>query len=102
MDKKIKEKWVQALRSGEYKQGTTLLYNKEQNTYCCLGVLSVINGVNPNLRKRRGEEYLSQAAEKEFDLTYDEQQILGRMNDGSGYEVQRNFIQIADYIEKEL
>jgi hypothetical protein len=37
MDEIIKEKWVAALRSGEYKQGTCQLRNG--STFCCLGVL---------------------------------------------------------------
>lgn len=49
-----KNKWTTALRSGEYKQGTGCLYSgaiktpgvedKEPNCYCCLGVLSAIQG----------------------------------------------------------
>jgi hypothetical protein len=37
MKTEIKEQWVKALRSGEYKQGVGLL-NKNQKL-CCLGVL---------------------------------------------------------------
>lgn len=37
MNLEVKSKWVQALRSGEYKQGTHVL--KHDNAYCCLGVL---------------------------------------------------------------
>lgn len=35
----IKEKWLSALRSGNYKQGKRCLHNKDTDTYCCLGVL---------------------------------------------------------------
>ena len=45
MKKSIAMKWVEALRSGKYKQGTGELYNKEENAYCCLGVLCAINGI---------------------------------------------------------
>lgn len=38
MKKSIMEKWVAALRSGEYKQGKGQLRNS-QNEFCCLGVL---------------------------------------------------------------
>ena len=41
MKKDVMEKWVTALRSGEYKQGTATL--KEDSTYCCLGVLCEIS-----------------------------------------------------------
>ena len=37
MDKKIKKKWLKALRSGKYKQGRDAL--RIGNKFCCLGVL---------------------------------------------------------------
>lgn len=36
VDKKDIQKWVKALRSGKYKQGTGALQN--ESGYCCLGV----------------------------------------------------------------
>ena len=38
MDKHIAERWVQALRSGQYQQGQGELH-PDTNSYCCLGVL---------------------------------------------------------------
>ena len=37
MNTEIKQKWVNALRSGEYEQGSEKLYSGRG--YCCLGVL---------------------------------------------------------------
>ena len=37
MRKEVAEKWVKALRSGEFLQGKTQL--RSENHYCCLGVL---------------------------------------------------------------
>lgn len=37
MNPEVKAKWVAALRSGEYQQGTGAL--KSDDKYCCLGVL---------------------------------------------------------------
>jgi hypothetical protein len=37
MNQEIKEKWVKALRSGEYPQGTLAL--NDCGKFCCLGVL---------------------------------------------------------------
>lgn len=63
MNQKIKEKWVAALRSGEYKQaaGALKVDRKEGPTYCCLGVLCDLyakefdeeweTGVNEETRK---------------------------------------------------
>lgn len=39
MNPDVKAKWVEALRSGEYKQGKGQMHNREENSYCCLGVL---------------------------------------------------------------
>lgn len=40
MKAEIKKKWLEALRSGEYKQTKGVL--RRGNAYCCLGVLSDI------------------------------------------------------------
>lgn len=37
MNKEIKQRWVEALRSGKYKQGKAALRRKDR--FCCLGVL---------------------------------------------------------------
>lgn len=37
--------WIEALESGEYKQGKGVLHDDETNTYCCLGVLATINNL---------------------------------------------------------
>lgn len=39
MNKAIKTRWVRALRSGKYKQGTGQLRTAD-NKFCCLGVLT--------------------------------------------------------------
>jgi hypothetical protein len=43
MNKRIKKLWVEALRSGKYKQGTGQLRRLDEDTgemtFCCLGVL---------------------------------------------------------------
>lgn len=47
MNKEIKQKWIEALRSGKYKQGTAALRKKDylqkgKPEFCCLGVLCEI------------------------------------------------------------
>lgn len=44
MNKKVAKQWVEALRSGKYKQGELFLCEDEK--YCCLGVL---NELHPEL-----------------------------------------------------
>ena len=39
MNPQVKEKWVNALRSGEYKQDISRLRSNDGNSFCCLGVL---------------------------------------------------------------
>lgn len=58
LPKEFAEKWVAALRSGEYTQGKGILQqfinsdwdgeepSKETCSYCCLGVAGVINNIN--------------------------------------------------------
>lgn len=41
MNTEIKTKWLEALRSGEYKQGKNML--RHEDTFCCLGVLCDIH-----------------------------------------------------------
>ena len=109
MNKELKEKWITALRSGEYKQGQTLLHSDEDNSYCCLGVLGkILLGHDPEQGdKHDDEEYLNIELSEEAGITYDDQQFLARMNDGSPYgddEFMKphTFNEIAAYIEKNL
>lgn len=46
LPKLFKRKWVEALRSGEYKQGRASLKEETEKgyTYCCLGVAAEIAG----------------------------------------------------------
>ena len=49
MKKEVADKWVAALRSGDYKQTTGQLANAERTEHCCLGVLcemAIKDGVN--------------------------------------------------------
>jgi hypothetical protein len=42
MKKRLKNKWVRALRSGQYKQAVNTLYDPYSKGFCCLGVLEHI------------------------------------------------------------
>lgn len=109
MKKELKQKWVTALRSGEYKQTTGRLERIENGTLvgnCCLGVLCRVAGIIP---KNEGGIVLFNGAEgiltseltKTFGLENFDIHELMRMNDGM-YTPQRSFSQIADYIEANL
>jgi len=97
---KFKEKWLKALRSGEYKQGEGyLLIN---NTLCCLGVgCKVLNIPDKNINNwgspskgldKRIPNYLIGGRGNEY---IDE---LMEMNDNDG----KSFKQIANWIEANL
>jgi hypothetical protein len=47
MNEQIKEKWIQALRSQEYKQTKSIL--RDEYGYCCLGVLCDIYSKEMNV-----------------------------------------------------
>lgn len=110
LPKRFKAKWITALRSGEYKQGSIYLHDKEENTYCCLGVACriidpkidmqhsglIVEDVKifkdlkvPNILK--GYEDLDS---KEYNPVVDR---LVTMNDGG-----RSFKLIANWIDKNL
>lgn len=113
MDKTWKRKWVKALRSGEYIQGTGTLcqYDREQGslTFCCLGVLTDI--VDPDswegeddLRNSRlsniyyGNEqdnHIPAAITMVTALEDGYQRALVNLNDTKGM----TFNEIADWIE---
>lgn len=57
MKPEIKKLWVEALRSGKYKQGRGYLHTNygDDHAYCCLGVLAEIaitNGVSVSVDSR--------------------------------------------------
>ncbi len=69
MNEVLKQKWIAALRSGEFKQSRYKLFNLHDKGYCCLGVLAVQQGAtldnggclrssNWHDMKRAGSEYL--------------------------------------------
>ena len=78
MKKRVKKLWVEALRSGGYKQGRKRL--RYGDTYCCLGVLCDL------YRKETGEGKWNK-----------QQSALVTLNDVRSFD----FNGIADHIEKE-
>lgn len=111
MDTEIKQKWVKALRSGEYNQGVARLFNAHYNTYCCLGVLCDVMGYSktstcPNsdyqgFTDKLGATYIFTIVRKEnqdlIGLDLDQESTLTHMNDAG-----QSFKEIADWIEKNL
>ena len=111
MKRALKNKWVSALRSGEYDQCQAQLIRSGsiEDRYCCLGVLADIynpnawcgsewefesdEGVRAEYDKEFGADALNELGLKEKDQTY-----LIKMNDDDG----ASFSQIADWVEESI
>ena len=111
LDPNFKAKWVNALRSGEYKQANAYLRRQRLSGdfgFCCLGVLCDVSGAQWNGDgehgtldsfdvKRVDEAFLSDWMLKRVGLSDEEQKELAKRNDkGESFEM------IADYIEANL
>lgn len=92
MDPELKAKWVAALRSAEYPQGSQQYF--DGNGYCCLGVLGcVITGVRG--RDLYQQDCVDRGIAGIRDDIFD---CLVHMNDTE----HKTFLEIADYIEANL
>lgn len=107
LPQEFKDKWIAALRSGEYKQGKMRLYRSEDNTYCCLGVACAINGIPNELLTAAGTIPAVWDAFDNMPKTIRGHAIdneivaqLIKMNDNKTEPY--SFNQIADYIEANL
>jgi hypothetical protein len=99
MNKELKNKWISALRSGNYQQarGALILATRGSDArYCCLGVLLCVSGQYraPQIQDvadhyDRLDEFVGDAAERAE---------LAMLNDYRN----KSFAQIADHIEKRL
>jgi len=110
MKKDIKDKWIKALRSGNYEQGKSSLRSLD-NKFCCLGVLCDIidNKKWETFEKTNSAKasypytyngysgILSYKMTTELKMKDDEQQKLIDMNDTG-----KSFAEIADWIEGNL
>lgn len=98
MNKDLKNKWVAALRSGNYIQGKRFLQSCEgdHTAYCCLGVLidvydsDFFNSNNP------GDGY--DLIKCDLGLSSEQVRNCWIMNDREN----RSFNKIADYIQENL
>jgi hypothetical protein len=119
----VKAKWLAALRSGKYKQGSGILaktsVSSGKTNYCCLGVLAKVSGVTKGLN----EEFLTEGMSRKIGCTIPKhvQQTLASLNDGEdtaeddavekylasvgskmSYSKPHKFGTIANFIEKYL
>jgi hypothetical protein len=110
MNKDLKDKWIKALRSGNYKQGNRQL-RSNNNEYCSLGVLCDVGDLGEWKNDRNGEKRFKFAATGVACLMAIPDAVLHiiglncvtacelmSMNDTEG----KSFDQIADYIEENV
>lgn len=106
MNKRVKTKWVKALRSGNYRQGRGRL--REDGRFCCLGVLCDVSKLGrwpsavhePSYVTRRGipcDAFLPVEVSEWAGVNRIAQGYLVNLNDGGNA-----FNEIANYIEAEL
>lgn len=117
MDAELKEKWVAALHSGDYRQGTLQLARQEGDgvyAFCCLGVLCDIAGLEYTVHESndlvlgtyRRYKFEGGTDPATLPLTFREKvgiptnevDELIAMND----DRKASFDEIADYIEENL
>lgn len=118
MNPQIKARWIEALRSGHYKQGSgslRLISDEGSESFCCLGVLCDLHAEaeGEGWRARRGCGFMEYGGHANFPpvAVYDwaglcldtsleidgVQDAIEFHNDGG-----RSFAQIADAIEAQL
>jgi hypothetical protein len=103
MDARIKQKWIEALRSGQFTQARGALV--EDGSYCCLGVLCAVQNADFNQFMELETTELAGESALEAEESYDYSaglpdsiaNALADMNDGRGCEP-RSFDHIAGYI----
>ncbi len=103
MNPKIKRKWIEALRSGEYKQCHEQLRTID-NKFCCLGVLCNLHAQeHPSFAKRQKDPQIydkslgfpSARVREWAGLALGVSEVLAKKNDSG-----TSFRKLADYIEK--
>lgn len=109
MDKKLKSKWIKALRGGRYKQGQQELY--KDGKYCCLGVLARVQGCSiAKIANASDADASKMPLGFGAGLRPKTRENLIIMNDGGEKFIgarfltlePKSFSEIADYIEKRL
>ncbi len=110
MNKEVKDKWIEALESGKYKQGQENL--RKGDKYCCLGVLCDIIDTSKwysydfeglyeytynNVEASYGTT-LPYNLRIKLEITPEQQSELIQLNDAEDYD----FPAIADWIKENL
>lgn len=117
MDPEVKGRWIEALRSGQYKQGAHQLKTPD-GCNCCLGVLAEINAIPHFRREGSNTTYYDFSEDDRRDADVPDNYCgldhlaiceLIHLNDSGVYDEKvgkysdpYTFVQIADFIEANL
>jgi hypothetical protein len=96
LEPELKDKWIAALRSGDYQQGRYVLkqFKSTNYQYCCLGVLcEITEGQNPS-HQEESYDWLKQI------MSIKTLEKLETFNDSLSNR--KSFFEIADWIEENL
>lgn len=102
----FKTAWTKALKSGDFTQGINNLYNRTNDSYCCLGVACIVAGIDKRVIDLCGTIGNSETF-LDIDLSGVPMYIKGsnplvryltKMNDIQ----RRTFDEIADWIDQNL
>ena len=94
LPKEFAEKWIAALRSGEYRQGTGQFFDKTEQCYCSLGLGLLAN----NIPLADGNNGLDNYPALERIIPSRIQAEIISLNDDRGLP----FSEIADWIEQNV
>ena len=120
LPEEVKKKWVDALRLGDYEQGSSALLDFfPTKVHCCLGVLGEVCGIPQE--ELEGQEFLNGMPNlpeeiELFSANLNLQQMLADNNDGAIVEEtgsseigkarirhpKATFLELADWIEENL
>lgn len=101
----LKRVWVDALRSGKYRQGQNTLHNTDSGSFCCLGVAAAVWGIStPETMGVQEDRYGTPATEGPTEIYQELRFVMPTeivdtgidMNDGG-----KSFAEIADMIERD-
>lgn len=96
MDAELKRKWIEALRSGEYRQARMVLRDA-MHRMCCLGVLATVQGCQWEFVPIDERNVINLPFGLNAGISHSVRLALAEMNDSG-----KSFKEIADYIEKHL
>lgn len=92
----FKQRWIAALRSGEYKQGKVFLYTESTDCYCVMGVAGKVLGINKSIMDGVCIPTDDRGFPKYLWISSPASEAVIMNDQGS------SFLEIADYIEKNL